>query len=332
MEKILSQEEVEALLRRGPQGGEAQPAAGGGVKAEQPAERVEPWDLRQAALMRKEQLYSISQLHEGFARNLTSSVSAFLRDKFEVTLVSVEQLAYRDFLARVQETTYYGAFRLLPADLRGVLQMELSLVFPTVDILLGGPGSPSSASREVTDIEELVLRGLCQLICHELHNTWHPLGLVIEYEKHLPASKVVRLMPGPEKTLSLTFEVTMPDSRGMLNLAIPAVVSSAALRKLDSEMVYQGPRGQDIHRENIRQRLQDSVVEVELGTRPAGVRFGELAQMRPGGVLNLGQRAAEPAQLRLQGRDCWLARPVARDGYRAAQLLERIRRRPEEES
>ncbi len=78
-------------------------------------------------------------------------MGGYLRDKFEVALVAVEQLAYRDFLARFSDATYYASFHLLPGDASGILQMDLSLAFPIVDLLLGGPGRcPRVRARSAT--------------------------------------------------------------------------------------------------------------------------------------------------------------------------------------
>ena len=324
MEKVLSQGEIDALFeaaRSRPSLG-AQPAG---------ALRVESWDLHQAGLLRKEQLHSISQLHENFARNLTTSIGGYLRDKFEVALVSVEQLAYRDFLTRVSEVTYYGSFHLQPGDSSGVLQMDLSLAFPIVDLLLGGHGSVPQGTREVTEIEEMVLRGVGQVICHDLQNVWQPLGLQVAFEQRQPTAQMLRLLPAQEKTLTLSFEVAMAESRGMFNIAFPSVVSSALLRKLASDLVYQRPRGPSTHRESIKNKLLDSIVEMELGTPRLPVKLSELLAMQAGWVLPLRRHVDEPVTLRLKGRDCWRARPVRSQGNcRAAQLVARIVH-PEEE-
>ncbi len=325
MEKVLSQGEIDALFeaaRSSPNLG-AQP--GGAL-------RVESWDLHQAGLLRKEQLHSISQLHENFARNLTISVGGYLRDKFEVALVSVEQLAYRDFLARVSEVTYYGSFHLQPGDSSGVLQMDLSLAFPIVDLLLGGHGSVPQGTREVTEIEEMVLQGVGQVICHELQNVWQALGLQVAFEQRQPTAQMLRLLPAQEKTLTLSFEVAMAESRGMFNIAFPSVVSSALLRKLASDLVYQRPRGPSTHRESIKNKLLDSIVEMELGTPRLPVKLSELLAMQAGWVLPLRRHVDEPVTLRLKGRDCWWARPVRSQGNcRAAQLEARIVHPEEEE-
>jgi len=326
MEKELSQTEIDELFRTA-RDGAAEDAQDAGVT------RVERWDLHQAGVLRKEQLQSISQLHENFARSLGLTVGAYLRDKFEVALVAVEQLAYREFLARTPDTTYYASFHLLPGDASGFLQMNLNLVFPIVDLLLGGEGAVPQSTREVSEIEEMLMEGVAQVVCHELDLVWRPLGLQVDFEQRQPVSQMLRLMPAQEKTLTLTFEVTMAGSQGMMNIAFPSVVSSALLRKLATELVYQRPRGPAMHQESIMKKLLDSAVEVELGTPLVAVKLTDLLAMQAGSVLPLRIHIEEPARLRLQGRDCWLARPVRSSANcRAAQLLERITQPEEEET
>ncbi len=317
MEKVLSQGEIDALFRAARGDSAANDSAAGGAL-------VESWDLHQAGLLGKEQLRSVSQLHESFARNLTSAIGGYLRDKFEVALVAVEQLAYRDFLARFADTTYYSTFHLPPNQASGILQMDLSLAFPIVDLLLGGLGQMPPTTREVTDIEESVLEGICQAICSELQVVWQPLGLQVEFERRQPVSQMLRIMPPQEKTLTLTFEVTMTDSKGMLNIAFPSIVSSALMRRLRSELVYQRARGPAVSQESIGKRLLDSAAEMELATPAIPVRLMELLTMQTGTVLPLRRHIEEPAMLRLRGRDCWLARPVSSRNCRAAQLLQSI--------
>ena len=325
MEKVLTQEEIDALFRAAWGGGK--PAAAGGKPAQ-----MERWNLHEAGRLRKEQLHSLSQLHESFARNLSHSLGAYLRDKFEVALVSVEQLAYREFLARVPDVTYYASFHLQPAECSGVLQLDLSLAFPIIDLLLGGQGQIDTPNREVSEIEELILEGVGHIMCRELAAVWQPLGVSLEFEQRQAGAQMLRIMPAQEKTMALSFEVTMPVCRGVLNIAVPAVVSNALLRKLSTELVYRRRRETPVQQASIRRRLLDSSVELVLGTPLLPVKLGRLLAMRPGQVLPLGRPIQEPASVRLGGRDFWLARPVQSGARRrAAQLVERIVQTEEKE-
>lgn len=327
MEKVLTQEEIDALFRAA--WGKAAPESGG----ESAAVQVEHWNLHEAGRLRKEQLHSITQLHESFARNLSHSLGAYLRDNSEVTLVSVEQLAYREFLSRLPDLTYYSSFRLRPSGCSGILQLDLALAFPIIDLLLGGQGQNQPATREVSEIEELLLEGVGHIICRELTNVWQPLGVEVAFEQRQAAAQMLRIMPAQEKTLTLSFEMTLPGIRGLLNVAIPAVVSNALLRKLTTELVYQRPREAPQQHESIRRRLLECDVEVVLGTPVLPVDLLRLLELRPGSILMLQRSIEEPATLRLGGRDAWWARPV-QSGIRkrAAQLIERIPQPEEQEA
>ena len=167
-----------------------------------------------------------------------------------------------------------------------------------------------------------MLQGIGEVICRELQLVWKPLGLQVQFECRQQERKMLRIMPPQEKTLTLTFEVTMADSKGMLNIAFPSVVSSALLRKLGTELVYQRAHGAAVNQESLRKRMLQSRVEIELATPPIPVRLTDLLSLQPGGVLPLRRRIDEPACLRVRGRDYWLARPVSSgNNSRAAQLL-----------
>src|SRR5580658_8513718 len=130
MEKILTQEEIDALFQ-----------AAQGQVAEKAKELSEERSLtacnfRQSARISKEQLRSVSQLHEVFARNLTHSLGAYLRLAFEVNLVSAEQLSYGEFLQRIPELTYLVSMTIRPMGVSAALEIDLSLAFPIIDILL----------------------------------------------------------------------------------------------------------------------------------------------------------------------------------------------------
>src|SRR5947209_5557181 len=124
MDKVLNQEEIDAMVQ-------AARSSGGQNSAKAlEAVPVQPWDVRLAGQIGREQLQSLALLHEGFARNLTHSLGAYLRVVFDVALVSAEHLSYREFLQRIPETTYLASCKLDPMGVAGALQLDLKVAFP----------------------------------------------------------------------------------------------------------------------------------------------------------------------------------------------------------
>src|SRR5579863_6979388 len=123
MEKILTQEEIDALFRATQKG-----QIVSGAKHE-PQKDVSKFNLREISQINKEQVRALSTLHESFARNITNSLGAYLRVGFDVNLVSVEQLTFHEIVSRLPDLTYLCSVRVQPIEAMGLLQMDLAVVF-----------------------------------------------------------------------------------------------------------------------------------------------------------------------------------------------------------
>ncbi len=314
MEKVLNQEEIDAMV---------QAARSGGAQAKAPEPlAVEPWDVRLAGQIGREQLQALTLLHEGFARNLTHSLGAYLRVVFAVTLVSAEHLTYREFLQRIPETTYMASCKLEPMGVAGALQLDLKVAFPIIDLLLGGQGTSVTATREITDIEEQILESIALIVYRELGTVWQALSLEVAFDERVGTAEAQRLMPPEEKILSLSFEITMSDIRGGLNLAVPASVSNALLRKISADWSYRRPRARVDARQRLMRLLLDCPFAVELGACHVRAPIAALAGLRPGRLLSFERSAAEPASLMVAGVEMFRALPARCGRLRAARVLE----------
>ena len=127
-----------------------------------------------------------------------------------------------------------ASVRLEPLGALSVLQLDLGLAPPIIDLLLGGEGKDGPL-RELTDIEESILGSVVEIVCRELTAAWQPVGLSFNFERRQMQTQVARIMSVTEKTLCLSFEIRMPHSSGLLNLAFPAVVANTILRRLTSD-------------------------------------------------------------------------------------------------
>jgi flagellar motor switch protein FliM len=312
MQNELNQEEIDAMVRKARSGG-------GAEQKKEP--RVELWDVRRAGQIGRAQLQSITQLHEGFARNLTQALGTYLRVVFATTLVSAEHLTYREFTQRVPETTYLASCQLEPMGVHGALQLDLKVAFPIIDLLLGGEGKGLAAPREITEIEEQLVESVARIVCHELGVAWQAVNLQVGFEKRLEPGDAQRLMHPDEKVLSLSFEVTMSEVRGGLNLAVPVTLSHALLRKISAEWSDSRPRGPAEWRERLERRLLECAFPVELGVNDLRATVAELTEMIPGKLLPLRRNASLPASLLVGGVEMFRALPARAGNTRAAQVL-----------
>lgn len=310
MEKILNQQEIDAIVRAARSGGAAAP--------KRQDVSVAPWDYRQVGRMGGEHLESISALHESFVRNLTNSLGAYLRTAFQAGLASAEDLSYREFLAGIPERSYLGSVKLEPVGASALIQMDMAIAFLLIDVLLGGEGVGPPPAREVTDIEEQILETVMRLICRELQNVWQPLGIQFEFEQRQQPGRIQHLMPVEEKTLGLSFELTLKETRGLMSIAVPAVVSGALLRQISLlRPRAQAQMGSIEFTKRVRRKLLTCPFRLDLQLEGLSCSAKELASLSPGSVLALRQRADGLARLVCEERAVFSAR-IARVAHRRA--------------
>lgn len=314
MEKVLNQEEIDAMVR----------AARGHVVDTPLPSKIQPWDIRKVGQIGREPLRSLTQLHESIARNLTHSLGAYLRVVFDANLVSVEQLGYAEFLGRLPELAYLATVQLQPLSAIAALQIDLSLAFPIIDLLLGGHGSTAVELREITDIEEQILEGVVRIICREFEAAWQPVGISVSFDQRQQPAQMQRLMPPSDKTLSLSFEIRMSETRGMLNLVVPSSVSNMLLRKLSHDWIYHRPRGLAECSPELLARILQCDFDLDLALPSQLVNARRIVSLENGQILPLSHSVDDPALAAVGGHPCFTSEVVRHGNRRAAHIQRRI--------
>lgn len=316
MEKILNQEEINSLFSAAKKG------------ASKPAGRptssvVKECDFRQAGQLTKDQVKQVTSLHESFAPNLANSLGAFLRAGFQINLVAVEQLVYSEFLARIPEQTYFTTVLLMPIEELAAIQIDLALIFPMIDLLLGGTGLGVEEARDLTEIEQQIFESVMQIICRELQATWQ-MAVPLEFRlgERLQPAHIAGTMPSMERMLNLSFEMQVAETRGMLNLAFPGVASNLLLRKLSQQGMTRRRRTSTDAGARLRERLLDGQFDMTLELRRIPLRIGDVTDLQVGKVLPLGRALNEAMNLSMNGVPVFAGLPVSCGPRRGALLQE----------
>src|SRR4029079_3451976 len=97
MSKILSQDEIDTLLSTAPSGDV------GPRLSTPPPPGIVNYNFRRPERVTKEQIRSLHFLHDRFAKNVATSLAAFLRAATEFSIVSVEQYSYSEFLMSLSD-------------------------------------------------------------------------------------------------------------------------------------------------------------------------------------------------------------------------------------
>jgi len=329
MGDVLSQAEVEGLLSAMAGGGQAAPTgsvslakdAPAGHGSMKPRERVTPYDFKRPERIGKEQMRALQTLHEGFGRNFGAALSGLLRSIVEVKLTSVDQLTYSEFVFSLENPTCFNLLSAEPLEGHLVLDINPSILYPVIDRMLGG-GRESSplARRPLTEIELRLVSRITRLFLTELRHAWeNVIDLHLEVVQVESNPQLVQIVPPNEVVVLISFELTIGDVRGMMNLCIPYNSIERISSKLmaNSWSTY-GRR--DVSQETIQQigkTLRASLVEVQVRLADTTIATQEVLGLRVGDIITTQKDVHSPLLVSVEGMPKFHARPGAYKGRKA---------------
>jgi flagellar motor switch protein FliM len=323
---VLSQAEVESLLNAVEGGattsgsalaGHAPPVASAPAAAASPRgrDKVTPYDFKRPERVGKDQMRALQTLHEGFGRNFGAALSALLRSIVEVKLTSVDQLTYSEFVFSLENPTCFNLLKADPLEGNLILDINPSILYPIIDRLLGG-GRESGplARRPLTDIELRLVRRITDLFLEELHRAWEnvlDLNLAVIRVESNP--QLVQIVPPNEVVVLISFELTVGEVRGMMNLCIPFNSIERIGNKLSSNswVAYGRRQATPESIQQITRNLRGSVVEVSVQLAETRLSTSDLIGLRVGDIITTEKDIRSPLLIEIEGVGKFQGRPGA---------------------
>jgi flagellar motor switch protein FliM len=331
MGDVLSQSEVESLLAALDQGGggeAAAPSASRGPGAELRS-HITVYDFKRPERVSKEQMRAFQALHEGFSREFGAALSGMLRAIVEVKLISVDQLTYSEFVFSLENPTCFNLIWSEGLDGHFILDLSPSIVFPIVDRLLGGgkDGSAEYPSRPFTEIEFHLASRITKLSIAALDNAWDNIcQLKLRVQQVESNPQLVQIVPPNEVIVLISFELTMGDLRGIMNLCIPFNTIEPLASKLssDSWSAYQKKGADPEQQRNLVGGVRRAPVELVVQLARTNLTAKELAQLAVGDVILTERDIRQGAQVTVEGRPMFQAFPGTLKGRKAIRVGESL--------
>jgi flagellar motor switch protein FliM len=320
---ILSQEEIDALLSA---------LATGELKAEEIREeaagaalKVKAYDFLRPSKFSKEQIRTIYMLHETYGRLWSSTLSGVLRNFVSISVSSVDQVTYQEFMQSIPNPTITATFSLAPLEGKAMMEFSPTIGFPIIDRLLGGSGQSKVVARELTEIEEHVISNLIDEGMVFLREAWSSMiDLNPELQDIESNPLFVQIVPPNDMILLITMEARIGNFSGIINIVYPYVVLEPILSLLSAQTLYAvGSRGAtEESRERTKRVLHkvDLLLTVELGT--ANCTFRELLQLERSDILILNTKTNDDLVVKVSGVPKFKCTPGLVGKQRGAQVTE----------
>lgn len=332
MADILSQDEIDALLE-----GVDDDESGKNSKQESSANTKEDsveysdrnitlYDFKRPNRVSKEQLRTIRSIHDKMARNLSSHISTTLRSIVEIHLQSVDQMTYGEFLMSLPSPTSFNIFSLKPLDGSAVIEINPAISFTMLDRLLGGKGDGFPAERELTDIELSILDTILRIILSKLKEVWSPIidiSPLVESKESSP--NVIQIVAQNEIVIMIVLEVSVGETKGMMNLAYPVINLESILSKLASKDIMVGEQNSKKSRnEELKELVKRADIGNEFILAQLNLTIKRILDLKKGDIIRLEHKATNEATLMIDGKDIFNVEMSIKNNKKCATVIKTL--------
>ncbi len=298
MEKLLSQDEIDALLK-GIENG----------KVETPAEQkdltgVVRFDFANQDRIIRGRMPTLEIINDIFARLFRNAFSMFLRKVIDFGPRGVQMMKFGEFIRALPVPSSLHIFKMESLRGHAILILDPKLVFTLVDIFLGGSGKTNYRieGREFTAVETRLIQKVVTMILADLEKAWktiHP--LTVHYVRSEINPQFVSIVSPSDLVITIPFGLELDQFTGMITFCIPYSTIEPIKGKLYSG--FQSDQLEIDHSwiERFLERLRNSEVEMVVELARNQITTKELLDLKIGDILPLGKEVTEPLLARVQG-------------------------------
>ncbi|HIJ69641.1 MAG TPA: flagellar motor switch protein FliM [Deltaproteobacteria bacterium] len=322
MEKILSQDEVDALLK-GLSDGDIDTAKEGDGSQD----GIRTFDLTNQDKIVRGRMPTLDIINDRFGKIHRSSLSGSLRRMLDINVCQAETIKFGEFIRTLPVPTSLHVFKIEPLRGHVLFMIESRLIFNLVDCFFGGTGKGSYKieGRDFTSIEYRVIDKVVKQVLQDLEQAWQP---VVPVSFHFVRSEVnpqfAAIIPSTDVVIVTRYEVEMDRMIGKMALALPYATIEPIRTKLNAN--FQSDQlevdGQWILR--LRKLLHDVQMELAVELGSASINGSELMNIEIGDVIMLDNDANKPLLVKVEGVGKFMATPGICRGNLAFQVHNEI--------
>lgn len=317
MNKILAQDEVDALLRG---------LSGGEIEAE--AEEVDDsgivsFDLANQDRIIRGRMPVLEIINDRFSRLCTNTLTNVVRKRVELNPISIDMAKFGDFMRSLPVPTSINIFKMEPLRGSALLIVDARLVFALVENFFGGQGSqPKIEGREFTRIEQTVVDKVVKIVLDKMEEAWQPVHEVsLELVRSEINPQFAAIVPPSDVVVVITFEVELETAIGSLVLCLPYATIEPIRSKLHAS--FQTERLEVDHAwvARLKERLMETPVEMKVRFGETKITSNQLIRLKEGDVILLDTDTEDLLEVSVAGVTKFWAVSGTVKGSKAIQVI-----------
>jgi len=270
------------------------------------------YNFRRPDKFSKDHLKVLQDIHKEFSRQLSMTLTAYLRMHIEMEVVSADQLTYMEFVNSMPVPATVGIVELNPLPGQIMFYLSHEIVTSIIDRMFGGGGLSESNIRELTDIEEALILKVLDRSTKALANAWSNIQPMTGRVLNIDSNAYVQIANASEIVALITIEIqTASKYFGLMSLCFPFPTLENLLDKLSSQHIFQGQGllGSEEDKDNLRERLNIMDVDASVILGNTLIQLSEFMELKEGDVIKLDNKVEDPLTLTVNDKKKYNVRP-----------------------
>lgn len=319
MDKILSQDEIDALLK-GVVSGELDTAP---KENQSVAKGITQYDLFNQERIIRGRMPTLELINDRFIRRQSVVWPNMLREAVDFAIVGTQVIKFGEFLKKVPMPSSLNVFHMPPLRGSALFVMDAPLVYLIVDYFFGGRGQThvKPEGRDFTPVQLRIIKKLLLQALIDLEKAWQAVVPVkVEYLRSESNPQFAMVVTSSEIVVVVTLQVELGDAARELYIVYPYAMLEPIKEKLYSGLVSDQVDQNGDWNQRFRERLQECLLPITVRLGTGTVTLKDVMNFSPGDVILLDQRPGDALDCYIEGYHKFQGSPGIYKGNHACRV------------
>lgn len=318
MNEILSQEEVNALLRG---------VISGEVETQSETDDVvgTSYDFTNQERIKRGRMPSLELVNERLGRFFRLSLTSSLGKMIKIVNIDVSEAKYVDFMKKIPFPSSMNVFKMEPLKGNALMIIDASLVFLLIEYFFGGTGREfvKPEGREFTPIEQKIIKKVVLIFLSDLEKAWQPVEtLQTKYIRSEINPQFVNIVSSSEIVVAVELKIEVENFQGKILLCFPYAMVEPLRNKLHSGLHSESKNIENQWSSIIKENLYYACINLQAILGETELSIDEILNLKVGDVIPLRKQIKEDLILKIEDVQKLKGKPGAYKGSQAIKITE----------
>jgi flagellar motor switch protein FliM len=317
MNKVLSQDEVDALLR-GVSAGEIETEA-----KKEPEGGIKAFDLASQERIIRGRMPGLEMANERFVRFFRNSISTAIMKFVDINIQGIEMMKFSEFMKTIPMPSSINMFKMEPLKGYALFVLEAPMVFAFIEYFFGSSSAKyvKSEGRYFTLIEQRIIRRVVNMALADLAEAWKVIvPIEPEYTGAEMNPQFVTIVTPTEVVVKIEIHIEVEDFTGKCFFCIPYSMVEPIKEKLSSGLTGEKLEADQRWVSRLTEILLDSNVGVVAEIGRVELTVKDLMGLEVGNVITLGKAVSDELLVRVEDVPKFMGLPGVSRGAQAIKI------------